>query len=270
MPADRSFTFVQLSDPHVVSDDATEVRGTFPNRRLARAVAQVAAMTPPPRFVAITGDLIGDDEPASYVALERLLAPLEVPVRFVLGNHDAYPAFASAVLGVSALREERYHQRFDEGGVRFLTLDSRVAGEDGGALSEEELAWLASELEESAPLPVVVLVHHPPWPVGLGSFDDDAIANSERFVEVMRPHAQRVLRVLFGHVHMPIHTARAGLVASSAPSTAYAFTDGLVTPKVCPGPVGYNVIHVDAQGLSVRVTPVVDDDEGASAEVPHG
>jgi Icc protein len=84
--------FLQISDCHVCVDPSRAEHGIDPNESLARVVRSLQARLPVD-FVVVTGDLIGDDEPASYDVLRSLLAPLSCPIRLLVGNHDLRAGF---------------------------------------------------------------------------------------------------------------------------------------------------------------------------------
>jgi len=255
----RSFSFVQLSDLHLVADEALVVKGARPNRLFRRAVEQIASMAERPAFCVLTGDLIGDDDPRSYDALREALAPLSCPVHFALGNHDFLAPFIERVTGETPQAGERWTRVFDHGDVRFVILDSRIEGEDGGALGVEQLAWLSAVLDEVGGERVALFVHHPPCPIGVPWLDAHALADSADLFALLERAPARVEHVFFGHAHMPVHVVHRGIACTGIPSTCYQFTDGEVTPKVYPGTPSYALVRVDVQGITATCVPIVEE-----------
>src|SRR5204863_3855293 len=92
----------QSTDTHIVAPgvlfrcpvqgtaaDAERVYREFDTAQyLARAVAALDALVPRPDVTVVTGDLVDHGEPAEYGQLRRLLAPLQMPVFVIPGNHD--------------------------------------------------------------------------------------------------------------------------------------------------------------------------------------
>lgn len=244
--------FVHLSDTHIMAAPERTQHGVDTAATLARAVAQINALEPPPAFAILTGDLINDDEPQSYRRLKMLLAPLRVPVYFALGNHDLRLPFRRILLEEEPPRPERYFYSFAREGYRFLVLDSLVEGEVGGALGEAQLAWLAEELARHAQAPTLLFVHHPPVPIGVPWLDEHVLADGPALLDVLRRHPQ-VLRVFFGHVHMAVQVTASGVTCSSVPSTCYQFGDGTWTPKYTADPPAYGLVQLHRRRVASRL-----------------
>src|SRR3954470_22922356 len=77
---------VQLSDPHirVGPDDQGSARA------LAAAVERVLALADRPDAVLVSGDVADSGAEAEYQRARELLAPLDMPVHLLAGNHDAF------------------------------------------------------------------------------------------------------------------------------------------------------------------------------------
>jgi 3',5'-cyclic AMP phosphodiesterase CpdA len=63
------------------------------------------------------------------------------------------------------------------------------------------------------------MMHHPPFPTGIGCVDRAGLQNSDALAAVVARHPQ-VERILCGHLHSAIDRRFAGTVAGTAPSTA--------------------------------------------------
>ncbi len=77
-------TLVQLSDLHLREGPD----GSAQAERLRRAVQRVAALEPAPSAVLLSGDIADVPSSAAYEQAHRLLAPLNVPIHAIPGNHD--------------------------------------------------------------------------------------------------------------------------------------------------------------------------------------
>src|SRR5258708_34113193 len=65
--------------------------------------------------------------------------------------------------------------------------------------------WLASARPPPpADMPLVVFMHHPPFPVGVHAMDEIALKQRAEFAEVIAPYRSRIRHLFFGHVHRPI------------------------------------------------------------------
>lgn len=238
-----AFTFVQISDTHLVRDPAARVHGVCPYARLEAAVEHVASLAPAPAFALFTGDLIHDDDPASYEHVRALADRLPIPVRYCVGNHDLRAPFRAQLVGEPGDGPLDY--TFTHAGTRFVVLDSSVPGEVEGALDDAQLAWLERALAPAAP--TVVVLHHPPVPFGVAWLDEHAVASGAALLDVLT-RAGCVRQVLFGHVHLDVSFTRDDLVLRGCPSTAWRFGDGVHVPQVSPGEGAYRVVHVHDDG----------------------
>jgi 3',5'-cyclic AMP phosphodiesterase CpdA len=209
MTAEGPTLLAQLTDLHIQvgPGDGAAVRAT------AAAVNAVRALSPVPHAVLVTGDVTESAAAAEYERARELLAPLELPVHVLPGNHDDPDALA-AHLGW----EGPHGYAVPTGGVRVIALDSTRPGRDDGLLSTERLEWLETELATN-PVPTVIAMHHPPLLTGIPSLDRLGIAAAERAalasVLASNPH---VVRVVAGHVHRATFgtLGRCGVVAGPA------------------------------------------------------
>lgn len=246
------FYFLHLSDTHLMADPQAEHHGVRPYACLDRIMAQLSTLDPLPAFVIFTGDLINDDDPQSYHHLKQLTSGVPSPCYFAVGNHDVRRPFRQTLLGEAQSGADPYYYTFEVGEYRCIVLDSAVAGEVGGAIDPDQLAWLDELLRSEPHRPSLVFVHHPPAPTGVDWLDEHAIENGAALLDILATSG-RVLRVFFGHVHMPVQITVRGVHCASVPSTCYQFGDAIVIPKIMPGPPGYGVVHVRKGRVSSRI-----------------
>lgn len=214
-PAHDDFYFVQLSDTHWGFDGAPnpDSRGTLP-----KAIAAINALSVAPDFVVFTGDLtqLTPDGTLRRTRLSQfrdMAATLKVrDVRFLPGEHDA-----SLDRG-AAYRElfDESHYAFDHKGVHFVALDN--VSDPRGALGEEQLAWLESEL---APLPkekpIVVLAHRPLF--DLVPAWGWSTADAARAIELLTPYSN--VTVFYGHIHQEHHRTTGAIAHHAARSLIF-------------------------------------------------
>jgi 3',5'-cyclic AMP phosphodiesterase CpdA len=213
----------QITDLHIKRPGALAYRKVDTAPYLARCVARLNALVPRPDAVLVTGDLVDLGAEEEYRHLAQLLAPLELPVYLMVGNHDDRAALR-AVFDAPYLHDGGAFVQYavDVGAVRVIALDSQVPGESAGTLCDARLDWLARQLDAARGRPVIVALHHPPFATGIGHMDRlglDAHA-SARLAQLIVPHPN-VERVLCGHLHRAIHARFAGTIASTTSSTAH-------------------------------------------------
>ena len=211
----------QLSDPHVTVPGALSNGFVDTTGALRRAVAHLLGLAPRPDVALLTGDLVDSVEPAGYETLRAVLAPLPMPLYVIPGNHDdrALLRRAFAAEGYLPATGAFLHYVVEGYPLRLIGLDSQLAGETGGELCAERLAWLAARLAEGPQRPTLIFMHHPPFPTGL-PLDRYGFPGSAELGALLERHPQ-VQRLVAGHVHRPVQALWHGVPASTCPATAH-------------------------------------------------
>jgi len=225
----------QISDPHIVAAGKLfrgPVQGTAPDAErishefdtaayLAQAVAVLNALVPRPDIAVATGDLVDHGAPEEYEHLRALLAPLQMPVFVIPGNHDAREPLRQAFRADGYFPTAGFLEyAIEEYPLRLVALDTLVEGKGGGELCHERLSWLDRTLAAQPSRPTVVLMHHPPFQTGITYMDNHGLDNAAGLAEIVTRHPQ-IERILCGHLHRAIDRRFAGTVAGTAPSTAH-------------------------------------------------
>jgi Icc protein len=232
LPSD-TVRVIQVTDPHLYADPSGALLGVPTQASLDAVLDLVRAEALPADAVIATGDLVHDGSTAGYARLRARLGELGCPAYALPGNHDDPAALRAAaheppVLSCRDVRLGRWQLVF---------LDSTVPGQDGGRLSDTELAALDGALDAGAEHALVCL-HHPPLPIGSDWLDGMALANADALFAVMdrRP---AVRGVVFGHIHQPFEAERNGVRLLGSPSTCVQFA--AVRPRfgIDPAPAGY-------------------------------
>lgn len=201
----------------VVSD--IHIDGSFEEsipQKVVGLLAKAAAVDPAPELIAITGDLTDQmAEPVSTAdgsiidALQKVIASSQIPVEPVLGNHDYY-AVGDAVFDwtqnpvartkvfENAIGLPPWHYTV-HGGMKFIYLNSAygpMAQKSlglNGALGKVQLDWLEQTLSDR--VPAILFLHHPPTVV----LENPGVTT---LPEVITDHADHVLAVFVGHIHV--------------------------------------------------------------------
>lgn len=190
---------------------------------LERCVARLNALVPRPDAVIVTGDLVDQGTVEEYERLRALLAPLEMPVYLLMGNHDERGAFRS-VFGDARYRSGGAFVQYavDVGGLRVIALDTNEPRTSGGTLCAARRAWLAAELDAARDRDVILAMHHPPFATGIHFMDAARLdpGDTAAFAALVAQHPN-VHRVICGHLHRPVQVRFAGTIASAVPSCAH-------------------------------------------------
>jgi 3',5'-cyclic AMP phosphodiesterase CpdA len=240
MPMSESLTFVHFSDTHIVRP-GVRLRDVDTMQTLTRVVEAVNALTPLPAFVVVGGDLVSPDvEPevkaktreltvrdyeTSYEVFHSLVSRLQVPVHYVMGNHDRRVPFRRMLLRDPQPTDRAYYYAFASGQYRICILDSLQPHHDGGYVEHAQLAWLRQQLRRHADNPTILVVHHQAVPVGVKALDQIMLLNAEDLWQVVH-EVNNVCAVLCGHVHLPFAGQRDGIPVLTTPSTCFQFAAG--------------------------------------------
>ena len=257
-PGSDDFYFVQLSDSHwgfegpKVNPDA---RGTLP-----KAIAAVNALAEPPDFVVFTGDLTHTtDNPVErrkrLGEFRDIVSGLKVKtVHFMPGEHDASLDHGKAWMEFFGPT----HYTFDHKGVHFVTLDN--VSDPAARLGEEQIAWLAADLEKQPKdARIVVLTHRPLF--DLAPQWDWATRDGAQAMEVLMRHPN--VTVFYGHIHQENHHMTGHIAHHSAKSLIFPLPAPMSQPKREPIPwdasqpyrgLGFRDVEAEDRGGKLTIT----------------
>ncbi len=212
----------QISDLHIEAPGVLAYRLVDTAACLRRCVAHILALRQQPDLVVVTGDLTDSGRAEAYAHLRELLSPLSMPVYLLPGNHDERGALRAAFRDHAYLRQTNGFIQYaiDAGSLRLIALDTVIPGASSGELDAARLSWLETRLAEASERPTVILMHHAPFPTGIGSMDRIGLAGRAPLEAIVRRYP-RIERILCGHLHRPIQARFGGTIASTSPSPAH-------------------------------------------------
>lgn len=212
----------QISDLHIKPPGELAYRKINTALALTRLIVKLKTLTPRPAIVVATGDLVDSASEAAYAHLDRLLAPLDLPLAAVPGNHDDRDRVRRLFRG------QRYAQPSGAANLHLalealdlFLLDSSVPGQPYGHLDGATLSWLDASLAASADRPALVFLHHPPFVTGITHMDRQNLRNAHDLAAVVAARP-RVRLVAAGHVHRAVATVFAGVAATICPAPNHA------------------------------------------------
>jgi 3',5'-cyclic AMP phosphodiesterase CpdA len=190
-----------------------------PNLERFRTVIERLTRGPDqPDLLLLTGDLTEHGDAQSYAALVDVVKDCPFPVWPIPGNHDEREALRATFPQVP--RSGFINYSIACGNLRLIMLDSLEHGRHGGAFCAERAVWLESELAAHPDVPKVIVLHHPPVPVGIAWMDPDPAAPwIERLGRAIAGNGQ-IQAILCGHVHRPIASSLGGVPLVICPSSA--------------------------------------------------
>ena len=146
---------VQISDFHLLPIGELAYKAADTASALRKVVDHINGLVPVPDVVIVTGDVADGGRLDSYHLARELLAPLEMPVFMVPGNHDHKGRMAKVFSDHSYLRPnpgspigDFICYTIEEFPVRLIALDTVTPGDHGGGLCPRRLAWLEATLLE--------------------------------------------------------------------------------------------------------------------------
>ena len=180
-----------------------------------------------PDFVMVLGDVIEDEalhvDLDNYTAGVAILSGLNMPVRYVYGNHDLVNLTHDQLMAVSG--EVALNSSFDVEGWHLVRLHSTASFErpdrsgiepgPRSGIAAEHLDWLDQDLA-AASQPAIVFTHFSVADLNLaGQFwfedipDQAMLANRAEVRDVLESHD--VAMAMNGHIHCNDHTVHNGI-----------------------------------------------------------
>ena len=228
--------FQVITDTHVRSEEEHPY-----NRRLARALRDIAETAPDSRGIMHAGDMTDHGFPDEYDRFRSIWEAHREGLPELLstmGNHDvglgereSRIANFLAASGMSA----PYHDHWI-GGVHFIFLGTEENLELYCSLSAGQLAWLDARLEEgrASALPAFVFLHQPLLDTVAGSYAEQewhGVVQDEELKAVLAKHRNGAI-LFTGHTHWEMEAAHnhydggpASPPMFNAASVAYLWTD---------------------------------------------
>ena len=228
-----------LADTHISADSSQRYPGTkWPGTPvkeenhewvnmadcLTEAAKSVLALNPRPAHLIVNGDCaLSNGKESEYKEFLRLVEPIRaagITVHVTIGNHDnrenlwkLLPFLKREQIGVHAGVIELPH-------ANLVLLDSGKRG----VLGEEQLDWLAKELDQRTDKPALVFGHFNPYP-NRGIRANKGMRDGASLLKLLaeRKHARGYF---YGHTHEWQYDQRDHLHLINQPAVSYYFGKG--------------------------------------------
>jgi Icc protein len=249
---------VHVSDPHFVEEGL--LYGELdPQTGLLEVLDAVEASGLKPEAIIFSGDLTDKGSLEAYRRLrttcqayaERMGAQLI----WAMGNHDERTNFQKMLLD-EAPQTLPIDRTYYLGNLRVLVLDSSTPGYHHGEISDEQLRWLAGELETRADDGTLLVIHHPPVPPVQELAVLSELRDQDGLARVLE--GSDVIGILSGHTHHSVFSTFANIPVSVASSTSY--NQDLALPSGAmqglDGARSFNLIRIHNRTFVSAVVPV--------------
>lgn len=219
--------FVHITDTHIGPDKDYIRHDSVSYPKAEKLIELINTLPQQPDFVIHTGDVVTDPDPTSYALAADLFARLEVPIYYIVGNHDTAADIRRWLpMGPhEALSERLLSYAFEVKGNRFLAIDSRAPDEMDplGQILPEQLAIVQHEAQPDGP-PLTAFIHHPLWPLDAPWMDANMlVVNASQLHAALLPARERLRGVFHGHVHQAMQTIKEGITYICAASSFAQF-----------------------------------------------
>jgi 3',5'-cyclic-AMP phosphodiesterase len=233
----------QITDTHLFADDRQEMLGCRTNASFQTVINGIRELDPQPDILLLTGDLSQDETVASYEYLRSCIDPLQIPTYWIPGNHDQGLADMEQILNSAFISPAK---QFQQGEWNFILLNSMIIGQVQGRLSIAELTRLEQQLQNSNQ-PAIVILHHPPLPVGAACMDQIRLENSDELFAVLDRFSQ-VKLVVFGHIHHAFEQQRQTVQYIGTPATCVQLKPLSEVFTVDDQPPGFRLFKLYSDG----------------------
>lgn len=238
-----------LSDLHVLKNyRGSWLQEEIKLRIMPDSYAQIGleeAAKEHPDVIVLTGDMVHEGTEDDYRYLKEMLHGIvgEIPVVYVLGNHDRKRAFYRGILDTDDAGP--YCSVTECKGYRLVTLDTSVEDDGNGVIDAAQTEWLGSVLSEPSANGTILLGHHPlvsasPW---------YTMTTDARLEEILL--GSDAIAYLCGHTHLGEVRRVMGMVQSTAESFAFGveMEDGL---EIYTESKGYSMCRIEGKEVIVH------------------
>ena len=234
---------IQVTDCHILATAGERLRGMDTRRSFEAVMTAALRENSHTDLLLATGDLAEDGSAAAYRYLAAHFTASGLPTFWLPGNHDDSAQMHTHLVGES-IRDTR---RILAGNWLILLLDSKLAGQVQGRVSEPELDSMDDALRRHPERHALVCLHHQAQQAGSEWIDGKGLENAAQLRERLTQH-DNVRGVLWGHVHQEARWQRDGIEWMSTPSTCVQFKPGSREFALDDLPPGYRYLELEDDG----------------------
>ncbi len=216
--------FLVFSDLHFQEPGKTII-GLDPRARFEAALAHAMAHHPDAERIVILGDLTHHGHRVQYETLRDALIETDLPITYLLGNHDKRDAFLDVFPEADVTPSGHVQSAQKIGAAHLITLDTLDGppypdGHHSGLLCKDRLDWFERAIADAGDAQIIVAMHHPAFLTGFSGMDDIRLKDDDRFWRIIES-ARGPVQMLCGHVHRTISGHARGIPFTVFKSTCH-------------------------------------------------
>ena len=251
-------TIIVMSDIHLTTG-CNRIIGLDPVEKFKHALSHAITKHKNVSHIVFTGDLSHNGILEEYIILKEILKDVEIPITFMMGNHDRRKEFCEVFPSVklddfgflqsTILYENHFLVCLDT-----LNSSSPLNQKHNGFLCQKRLLWLERQLEIAGEKKVILFMHHPAFPVGFKAMDKIRLINGDDFLCLL-DRFKNIVHIVCGHVHRNISGNFRGHAFSIFISTCHQmplnFESNNVKLSAAETPA-YGLLYLSQTGVTVH------------------
>ncbi|MGB3464654.1 MAG: metallophosphoesterase [Cyclobacteriaceae bacterium] len=166
-------------------------------------------------------------------------------VTVTAGNHDDCQALKRYISPEFSPTEGGLCYSFDKDGFRWVYFDSSTE-----SVSENQADWLQDKL--SSDLPVILLIHHPVFPVRSAIDNQYFLRGRETLQEILKQSGVRVF-IFSGHYHLADEQTLSNITQIITPAVSYQVIKDADPIAISTDTFAYRIITIDTTRLSSEI-----------------
>lgn len=244
-----------ISDIHLRSIEKNII-GLNPLKQFKKALSHGLKNHPDAEHIILMGDMTHSGHIKEYELLKSAIKGYQIPITFMLGNHDNRENFVKIFPEIPLTKEGHLQTIINLGNDVLICLDTLnsppyLKGKHEGKLCIKRLEWLEQELSKIKNKRVSIFTHHPPHNVGFPGMDKIKLYNSNDLFKIIKKYTN-IKHIFSGHVHRTIsgHTNNIGF--SMFKSTCHQMPMNLISTDSSLSvnePAAYGIILFDEQSI---------------------
>ena len=261
LKTDKPIQLIQITDTHLYGTPSGTLLKMNTHNSFEQVLKVVKEKEDVIDLILATGDIAQDVSEAAYKEFTQNIEQLNAPFRWIPGNHDNAKVMSQVANGSSAGDKSVRVNNW-----QILMLDTSVEGQVHGMLTQDELDFLKSKLQEAeidnSVDHTLVCLHHNPVKGNAGWMKDIGLHNKEAFWETLK-QSSTLKCVVYGHVHQELDYEHQGIRCLCTPSTCIQFKPNVVNFALDQVNPGYRTLCLHEDG---RIDSEVHRVEGESFE----